>query len=137
MGWCCSLPAGWCEAWLAGRQRSKDRDRIGGRRVVGVEEEDGILISHVSIWEIASKHALARSDMPLSAAQASQWAQECGFELLPLDLPHLLTLEQVPLHHRDPFDRLLVAQSISESLLLLSADSAFRAYGCPLQDAGR
>jgi hypothetical protein len=81
--------------WLAGRQRSKDRDRIGGRRVVGVEEEDGILISHVSIWEIASKHALARSDMPLSAAQAIQWAQECGFELLPLDLPHLLTLEQL------------------------------------------
>jgi PIN domain nuclease of toxin-antitoxin system len=81
--------------------------------------------------------ALARSDMPLSAAQAIQWAQECGFELLPLDLPHLLTLEQLPLHHRDPFDRLLVAQSISESLLLLSADSAFRAYGCPLQDAGR
>ena len=82
-------------------------------------------------------HALARSDMPLSAAQAIQWAQECGFELLPLDLPHLLTLEQLPRHHRDPFDRLLVAQSISESLLLLSADSAFRAYGCPLQDARR
>ena len=75
--------------------------------------------------------------MTLSAAQAIQWVQECGFELLPLDLPHLHTLEQLPLHHRDPFDRLLVAQSISESLLLLSADSAFQFYGCPLQDAGR
>ena len=44
---------------------------------------------------------------------------------------------QLPLHHRDPFDRLLVAQSISESLLLVSADGAFDAYGCPLQDARR
>jgi PIN domain nuclease of toxin-antitoxin system len=49
----------------------------------------------------------------------------------------LLTLEQLPLHHRDPFDRLLVAQSIAESLLLVSADRAFQAYGCPLQDARR
>jgi antitoxin (DNA-binding transcriptional repressor) of toxin-antitoxin stability system len=76
---------------------------------------------------------VARSDMPLSAAQAIPWAQECGFELLRLDLPHLLTLEQLPLHHRDPFDRLLVAQSISESLLLVSADPEFHAYGGPLQ----
>jgi PIN domain nuclease of toxin-antitoxin system len=75
--------------------------------------------------------------MPLSVAQAITWAQECGFELLPLALPHMLTLEQLPLHHRDPFDRLLVAQSIAESLLLVSADRAFQAYGCPLQDARR
>ena len=96
-----------------------------------------MLISHVSLWEIAIKHAMARGDMPLSVAQAMTWAQECGFELLPLDLPHLLTLEQLPLHHRDPFDRLLVAQSIAESLLLVSADRAFQAYGCPLHDARR
>lgn len=83
----------------------------------------------MSLWEIAIKHALARGDMPLSVAQAITWAQECGFELLPLDLPHLLTLEQLPLHHRDPFDRLLVAQSIAESLLLVSADRAAQLDG--------
>ena len=115
-----------------------DEPRLGAQsRDLITTQASSVLISHVSIWEIAIKHALARSDMPLSAAQAIQWAQECGFELLPLDLPHLLTLEQLPMHHRDPFDRLLVAQSISESLLLLSADSAFQFYGCPLQDAGR
>ena len=53
----------------------------------------------------------------------------------PCRQPHLLTVEQLPLHHRDPFDRLLVAQSIRESLTLLSADGAFVAYGCPLWDA--
>lgn len=94
-----------------------------------------VLLSHVSIWEIAIKHALARADMPLSAAQAIQWAEQCGFALLQLELNHLLTLEVLPLHHRDPFDRLLVAQSISETLALLSSDGAFTAYGCPLVDA--
>jgi len=115
-----------------------DEPRLGPRsRDLITTEASSVLISHVSLWEIATKHAMARSDMPLSAAQAIPWAQECGFELLPLDLYHLLTLEQLPLHHRDPFDRLLVAQSISESLLLVSADAAFEAYGGPLQDARR
>jgi PIN domain nuclease of toxin-antitoxin system len=115
-----------------------DEPRLGARsRDLITVEASNVMISHVSLWEIAIKHALARSDMPLSVAQAITWAQECGFELLPLALPHLLTLEQLPLHHRDPFDRLLVAQSIAESLLLVSADRAFQAYGCLLQDARR
>ena len=115
-----------------------DEPRLGARSrdLINVEASN-VLISHVSLWEIAIKHAMARGDMPLSVAQAMTWAQECGFELLPLDLPHFLTLEQLPLHHRDPFDRLLVAQSIAESLLLVSADRAFQAYGCPLHDARR
>ncbi|MCP9891241.1 type II toxin-antitoxin system VapC family toxin [Cyanobium sp. Aljojuca 7D2] len=112
------------------RLGSRSRERI-------LTEASRVLLSHVSIWEIAIKHALARADMPLSAAQAIQWAEDCGFELLQLDLPHLLTLGHLPLHHRDPFDRLLVAQSISETLTLLSADQAFQAYDCPLLDARR
>ncbi|MCP9910079.1 type II toxin-antitoxin system VapC family toxin [Cyanobium sp. BA20m-p-22] len=73
--------------------------------------------------------------MPLSAREAIPWAEQSGFDFLPIDLPHLLALEQLPLHHRDPFDRLLVAQAISGPFTLLSADAAFTVYGCPLQDA--
>lgn len=115
-----------------------DDNRLGNRsRDLITTEASRVVLSGVSIWEIAIKHALARSDMPISAAQAIQWSDECGFDLLPLDLPHLLTLEQLPQHHRDPFDRLLVAQSVSETLTVLSADQAFKAYGCPLLDARR
>ena len=115
-----------------------DDPRLGSQsRDLITTQADRVLLSHVSIWEIAIKHALARSDMPISAAQAIQWSQECGFAFLPVDLPHLLTLEQLPQHHRDPFDRLLLAQSLCESLTLVSADAAFLAYGCPLQDARR
>ena len=94
-----------------------------------------VVLSHVSLWEIAVKHSLAPSDMPLSAGEAIAWAEPSGFAFLPIDLPHLLALAQLPLHHRDPFDRLLVAQAISGPFTLLSADAAFAAYGCPLQDA--
>lgn len=115
-----------------------DDSRLGERsRALISHEASSVLLSHVSIWEIAIKHALARSDMPISAAQAIQWSQESGFAFLPLDLPHLLTLEQLAQHHRDPFDRLLLAQALCESLTLVSADAAFLAYGCPLQDARR
>ena len=113
-----------------------DDPRLGQRsRELITTTASRVLLSHVSIWEIAIKHALARADMPLSAAQAIQWAEDCGIELLQLELSHLLTLEVLPLHHRDPFDRMLVAQSISTTLTLLSADGAFAAYGCPLVDA--
>jgi PIN domain nuclease of toxin-antitoxin system len=106
-------------------------------RTLITTEASAVLLSHVSLWEIAIKHALARGDMPLSAAQAIQWAEEAGFDLLPIDLPHLLSLETLPLHHRDPFDRLLVAQSLRESLTLLSADRVFEVHGASLRDARR
>lgn len=113
-----------------------DDPRLGPlSRGLITSEAETVSLSHVSIWEIAIKHSLARADMPISAAQAIQWAEECGFDRLPLSLPHLLTLEQLPQHHRDPFDRLLVAQSIRESLTLLSADRALAAYGAQLRDA--
>jgi PIN domain nuclease of toxin-antitoxin system len=103
-----------------------------------------LLDTHSFLWAISDdrrlgprSRSLIRSDMPLSAAQAIALAEEAGFEWLDLALPHLLILEQLPLHHRDPLDRLLVAQSITESLTLLSADAAFEAYGCPLLDARR
>ncbi|WP_094584440.1 type II toxin-antitoxin system VapC family toxin [Synechococcus sp. BO 8801] len=98
-------------------------------------QASAVVLSHVSLWEIAIKHTLARGDMPLSAGEAIAWVEPSGFAFLPIDLPHLLALEQLPLHHRDPFDRLLVTQAISGPFTLLSADAAFAAYGCPLQDA--
>jgi PIN domain nuclease of toxin-antitoxin system len=115
-----------------------DDVRLGGksRRLI-FEQAEAVFLSHVSLWEIAIKHALLRSDMPVSAAQAIGWAEASGFELLALATEHILTLEQLPLHHRDPFDRLLVAQAISTPLTLLSADAAVIPYGAMLQDARR
>jgi len=113
-----------------------DDPRLGsGSRLLVFEQADAVFLSHVSLWEIAIKHALVRSDMPVSAAEAITWAEASGFELLPLATEHILTLEVLPMHHRDPFDRLLVAQAISTPLTLVSADAALIPYGAMLQDA--
>jgi PIN domain nuclease of toxin-antitoxin system len=54
-----------------------------------------------------------------------------GIELLPIKLDHIAVVSSLPLHHRDPFDRLLIAQSVGENIPLLSADEIFDAY--PIQ----
>ena len=49
-------------------------------------------------------------------------------DLLPIELPHVLALEQLPLHHKDPFDRVIIAQAITDQLTVLSVDSLFAHY---------
>ena len=59
-------------------------------------------------------------------------ARRNQFEILPITLPHIAAVERLPQHHRDPFDRLLIAQSIAETMPLVSADHAFDAYSLSL-----
>jgi PIN domain nuclease of toxin-antitoxin system len=58
--------------------------------------------------------------------------QENGITLLTITLPHILALEQLPQHHRDPFDRLLIAQGCVESTAIVSRDDIFKSYDCQL-----
>ncbi|MGB5241278.1 MAG: type II toxin-antitoxin system VapC family toxin [Prochlorococcaceae cyanobacterium] len=114
-----------------------DDPRLGpiSRELIDSRAET-VLLSLVSLWEIAIKHSLGRGDMPISAVQALAWAEESGFDWLPLAPGHIFCLEDLPPHHRDPFDRLLIAQAISEDLTLLSADAVFSSYAAQLQAAG-
>jgi len=70
-----------------------------------------VLVSAATVWEIAIKHALARTDMPISGAEALDWFRLAGYDLLPISPEHAAAVERLPNHHRDPFDRLLVAQA--------------------------
>jgi PIN domain nuclease of toxin-antitoxin system len=96
-----------------------------------------VLLSHASLWEITLKGGLREPGMPITVAQALQWCEESGFELLPVQPAHLITLAQLPHHHNDPFDRLLIAQAVSDGFTLLSADPALQAYCCLQLDAQR
>ncbi len=66
-------------------------------------------------------------DRPLADIIEEHW-QEDLLELLPVELPHVLALEQLPFHHKDPFDRVIIAQAITEHLTILSVDSLFDHY---------
>ena len=87
-------------------------------------------LSLASCWELAVKVSLNRIgfDQPLSKFLTEQMLAN-GISLLPIEFRHVMRLAQLPFHHRDPFDRLLVAQALEEGLSLVSADPAFDAYG--------
>lgn len=88
-----------------------------------------LLLSVVSIWEMQIKQQLGKLQLsiPLAEIVESQ-RQTNGIEILPVILSHVLSLEQLPLHHKDPFDRLLIAQANIENVVLVSEDTMFANY---------
>jgi len=89
---------------------------------------NSIHISTASVWEITIKHMLGKSDMPVSGTQAATHFQAAGYIELPIVNAHIAMLETLPLHHADPFDRLLVAQALAEPLILLTHDAVLGRY---------
>lgn len=88
---------------------------------------DEVYVSAASVWEIAIKSRLGK--ITGDAGQLALAIGDSGFIELPVSAHHAARVAQLPLHHHDPFDRLLVAQSLSEPLLLLTADGALARYG--------
>lgn len=87
-----------------------------------------VWVSAVSIWEISIKHSLGRGDMPISGAQALEFFAQSGYRMLSVSPEHAAAVESLALHHQDPFDRLLVAQSLTEPLRLLTHDATVARY---------
>lgn len=90
------------------------------------DPENYILYSSVSLWEIRLKQSLGRLTLPASFNDVLH-AQ--GFDALPLRPEHTEGINDLPWHHRDPFDRMLVAQARTESIRLLTVDEQLGAYG--------
>jgi PIN domain nuclease of toxin-antitoxin system len=93
-------------------------------------DEHELIFSLVSLWEIAIKIKTGKlNTIGSSVAYIRDEMSAYGMELLPIRYEHILHLESLPHHHGDPFDRLLIAQAITESLPILTADKVFRQYG--------
>ncbi|MCA9971006.1 MAG: type II toxin-antitoxin system VapC family toxin [Anaerolineales bacterium] len=91
-------------------------------------------MSTASIWEMQIKAQLGRLTLtrPLAELLADQQRAN-ALAIVPVKLAHVLALDQLPLHHRDAFDRLLIAQAMVEKLVVLSKDAAFSAYDVPVR----
>jgi PIN domain nuclease of toxin-antitoxin system len=112
--------------WVTGDSRKLKADVR--RQLVQARE---VYVSAASIWELAIKVRLGRiQGNPLDMAAA---IEASGFIELPVTSQHAARVASLPLHHRDPFDRMLVAQALTEPLLLLTADDALAAYGSMVQ----
>jgi PIN domain nuclease of toxin-antitoxin system len=109
--------------WLAGEPMADDTaQRIADPSTL-------VAVSAASIWEASIKAALGKLDAPEPLAEA---AVAAGFEPLPISFVHAQRAGELPDHHRDPFDRMLVAQAEIEGLTVVTRDPSFDAYGVPL-----
>lgn len=95
-----------------------------------VATEAPVFISPASLWEIAIKVSLGKYALP--APFAAFWDDQLlinDFEILPISVSHTAVVANLPFHHRDPFDRLIIAQSLVESIPVVSSDELFDRYG--------
>jgi len=112
---------------------------LGGSRTVSpaareaIEHATDVLFSVVSFAEIGVKAAMGRVSVP---RDLREHVLRSGVQVLRLDADHGLAVADLPMHHRDLFDRLLVAQARSEHLTMVTADRRIAAYDVPLVDAG-
>ena len=108
--------------WAVGGDR-----RLTAAARARISAADTVYVSAASIWEIAIKAGLGKMDGDAEALAAA--IEASGFHELAITTRHAAAVAKLPLHHTDPFDRLLLAQAFSEPLHLLTADRALAAYG--------
>ncbi|WP_425991756.1 type II toxin-antitoxin system VapC family toxin [Brevundimonas sp. TWP2-3-2] len=111
--------------WLAGDENLSSE----ARRAVG-DETTTVIVSAVCAYEIALKHRLGKlPDASLVVQTFEATLERQGFDSLPISIPHALRAGRLPLTHRDPFDRLLIAQALIDDLTLVSNERRFDDFG--------
>jgi PIN domain nuclease of toxin-antitoxin system len=94
------------------------------------------MFSVASLWELEIKQALGRHDFRVEPAVLRRALLDCGWQELPIQAHHALAVAALPPLHRDPFDRLLLAQASADGLLLITADQQLAAYPGPVRLMG-
>lgn len=96
------------------------------------DPKNDILISPASYWEVAIKVSIGKYPLNVSFESfITQGIDDNEFEILPIEPKHAAAITNLPLHHRDPFDRLIIAQAMVEQIQIVSGDEQFDAY--PIQ----
>jgi len=107
----------------------KDHRLSARAKQILISGEHELVFSLVSLWEIAVKMKIGKlNTVGSSVTYIRDEMAEYGMELLPIRYEHILELERLPLHHSEPFDRLLIAQAVAESLPILTHDEKFPLY---------
>jgi PIN domain nuclease of toxin-antitoxin system len=111
-----------------------DPDKLSSAARQACEDPTNLLLLSVaSVWEMQIKAQLEKLTLPKPLSElVDHQVRQNGLSLLSIELPHIYALQGLPLHHRDPFDRLIIAQAIVAGLTIVTADSAFRSYAALL-----
>ncbi len=103
-----------------------DSPRIETIRNLLLSLDTEVYVSAASFWEVAIKNSIGK--LEASVKLVREGALNSGFLELPINGTHAETLEALPFHHKDPFDRIIVAQALTEPMRLLTGDNTLRAY---------
>jgi PIN domain nuclease of toxin-antitoxin system len=115
--------------WAAGQP---DRLSATALRLIDAPANE-LLFSAASLWEVAIKRGLGRSDLQADPRLLRRGLLDNGYNELPILSDHVVAIESLPLIHKDPFDRLLVAQATVEGITLLTSDAVVAQYPGPVQ----
>ena len=115
--------------WAAGQPNQLS----GAARRLIADSRNDLLFSAASIWEVVIKHGLGRSDFQTDARLLRRGLLDNGYSELPILSDHVVVVDSLPPIHKDPFDRLLVAQATVEGITLLTVDSEVAKYPGPVR----
>lgn len=117
--------------WAAGEPKKLSP---ATRRLIG-DKRHTLCFSAASLWEIAIKHSLGRIDFRADPGVLRRGLLENGYVEVPVDGDHAVAVTVLPLLHKDPFDRILLAQAVVGGMLLLTADEKIAQYPGPVRRA--
>ncbi|PFH12162.1 PIN domain nuclease of toxin-antitoxin system [Collimonas sp. PA-H2] len=115
--------------WAAG---TPDRLSAAALALIGSQENE-LFFSAASLWEIAIKRGLGRSDFQADARLLRRGLLDNGYSELAIGSEHAVAIDSLPSIHKDPFDRILVAQATVEGIVLLTVDSLVAQYPGPIR----
>jgi len=115
--------------WAAGQPERLSTDALG--LIEDLENE--LLFSAASLWEVTIKRGLGRSDFQVDPRLLRRGLLDNGYGELPIVSDHVVATESLPRIHKDPFDRILVAQATVEGITLLTTDSVVAQYPGPIK----
>lgn len=115
--------------WAADQQERLSSDAVG----LISDPANELFFSAASLWEIAIKQGLGREDFKVDARLLRRGLLDNGYSELPIASEHAVAIDSLPSLHKDPFDRMLVAQAMIEGITLLTADSILAQYPGPIR----
>ena len=111
----------------------EENHRLGPRARTAMQAAASLLVADATLWEIAVKISIGKLKLPPDFATA---VSELGFDRPVVSARQIETLAALPLRHRDPFDRMLIAHALSDGLTVVTSDPMFEKYGVRVLDAG-
>jgi PIN domain nuclease of toxin-antitoxin system len=114
--------------WAAGQPERLPK----GTQTLLDDPQNELLFSSANLWEIAIKRGLGRPDFRADVRLLRRGLLDNGYQELPITCEHAVMIGALPPLHKDPFDRILVAQTVVEGIILLTADPMVAQYPCPI-----